>query len=180
MTAIILGIDPGVSGAVAVIQNKEVLEVHDLPTLTTLKTTKTKSGKLKKRNEIDIETFFILYKDLLRAWHPQLIVIEKVHAITKPGEKKQGVSSMFSFGQTFGRIEGVIRTTGGIPIKYVSPQEWKKHHNLIKKGKEAAVALCRLHYPTMATTFLKSKDGRADAVLMAEYGRYLILTNKEG
>jgi len=32
----------------------------------------------------------------------------------------------------------------------------------------------------MTETFIKSKDGRADAVLIAEYGRYLVLTNKEG
>lgn len=168
----ILSIDPGIEGAIAVIRDKEVLEVHDLPILSTLKTTKTKSGKQKKNNQLDIEEFFIMYRNMLKAWRPNLIIIEKVHSM--PG---QGVASMFAFGQTFGRIEGIIRTTGGTPIRYVTPQEWKKHHKLIKKGKEEAVLLCRLHYPAMIETFLKKKDGRADAVLMGEYGRYLCLSH---
>ena len=169
----IMGIDPGISGAIAITRGKKVLEVHDLPLLSTFKTTKTKSGKQKKNNQLDIEEFFIMYKDMLKAWQPDLVVIEKVHSM--PG---QGVASMFAFGQTFGRIEGVIRTTGGTPIRYITPQEWKKHHKLIKKGKEAAIDLCRLHYPAMVDTFLKTKDGRADAVLMCEYARIMIL--KEG
>jgi len=167
-----MGIDPGVSGAIAVIQNKKVLEVHDLPLLTTLKTTKTKSGKPKKNNQLDIEEFFIMYKDMVRAWKPELIVIEKVTSMPR-----DGAVSAFAFGQTFGRIEAIIRTTGGNRIHYVTPPVWKKHHKLLKKGKQAAVELCRLHYPSMVTTFLKTKDGRADAVLMAEYGRYLCLSH---
>lgn len=172
---IIIGIDPGIFGAIAVIQNKEVLEIHDFPILTTLKTTKTKSGKQKKKNELDIEEFFIMYRNILKTWRPTLVVIEQVSA--RPG---QGVSSMFSFGRTVGITEAIIRTVGGTHVKYVQPQKWKKHHNLIKKGKDASVALCRLHYPEMTSTFMKSKDGRADAVLIAEYGHYLILTHKEG
>jgi len=173
MSSIIVAIDPGLTGAIAVVQSRIVLEVHDLPIVTTLKTTKTKSGKQKKNNELDIEEFFIMYKDILRTWRPELVVLEKVHSM--PG---QGVASMFSFGRNFGQIEGVIRTTGGTPIRYITPQSWKKHHNLIKKGKDASVILCRLLYPMMLDTFMKSKDGRADAVLMAEYAR--VMTFKEG
>jgi len=172
---IIVGIDPGVFGAFAIIRHPEVLEVYDFPILTTLKTTKTKKGNLKKKTELDIEEFYITYKNLIRTWHPDLIIIEQVAA--RPG---QGVSSMFSFGRTMGATEAIIRTVGGIPIRYVQPAVWKKHHKLIKKGKDASVALCRLHYPAMTETFKKSKDGRAEAVLIAEYGRYLVLTNKEG
>jgi len=173
VSAIIVAIDPGISGAIAVVRSREVLEVHDLPILTTLKTTKTKSGKQKKNNELDIEEFFIMYKDILRTWRPQLVVIEKVHSM--PGE---GNVSSFSFGQGFGRLEAIIRTVGGTPVRYISPQEWKRHHKLIKKGKDASVSLCRLLYPGMLDIFMKSKDGRADAVLMAEYTR--VMTFKEG
>jgi len=169
---IIIGIDPGVAGAIAAIQHKEVLEVHDLPLLTTFKTTKTKSGKQKKNNQLDIEEFFIMYKDMVRAWRPELVIIEKVTSM--PGD---GAVSAFAFGQTFGRIESIIRTTGGSRIHYTTPPVWKKHHKLLKKGKQAAVELCRLHYPDMISIFLKTKDGRADAVLIAEYGRYLCLSH---
>jgi len=93
----ILAIDPGLSGAVAVIKNKEVLEVNDLPVLTTLKTTKTKKGNLKKKNELDIEEFYVMYRGMLKAWRPELVLIENVHSM--PG---QGVASMFSFGRNFG------------------------------------------------------------------------------
>jgi len=172
MSDTFIGIDPGLSGAVAVIRYQEVLEVHDLPVLTMLKTTKTKSGKFKKNNELDIEEFFLMYKGILRSWRPKLVVIEAVHAM--PG---QGTVSMFNFGKVMGRIEGVIRTTGGTPLVYVEPSIWKKHHKLIKKGKDASVALCRLHYPSMTSTFMKSKDGRAEAVLLAEWGRYTYNAN---
>lgn len=179
MNGVFVAIDPGISGAIAVVQRKEVLEVHDLPVHSITKTTKTKSGKFKQSSELDIEGFFLLFKGILRAWRPALVVIEKVHSM--PG---QGVASMFSFGRNFGQLEGVIRTTGGTPIRYITPQEWKKHHKLIKKGKDASIILCKLLYPVLRDSFRTpngtkdTKDGRADAILMGEYAR--VMSFKEG
>lgn len=162
----VIGIDPGINGAIAVL-TAESLNVYDFPILESLKTTKTKAGNRKKKKEIDIRALMMLFFDI-GIYSADLIVIEKVGSM--PG---QGVSSMFSFGQTLGRLEGVVFTMASCRIEYVAPAKWKKYFNLTGKGKDAAVIECRNRYPDKVKEFPKSKDGRADAALMAEYGKTL-------
>jgi len=163
----VIGIDPGINGAIAVL-SAETIEVQDFPILESLKTTKTKSGNKKKKREIDIPALMSMLLDM-GIYSADLIVIEKVGAM--PG---QGVSSMFSFGQSLGRIEGVIFTMALCRVEYVTPGRWKKHFRLIGKGKDGSVIECRNRYPDKSKLFLKSKDGRSDAALLAEYGRTLL------
>ena len=95
--------------------------------------------------------------------------VEKVGA--HPG---QGVTSMFSFGQSYGFILGVLAALG-IGVQLVPPGTWKKEFSLIGKDKAASVEVCKRLFPgvnLLATDKCrKDSDGMAEALLMAEYAR---------
>ena len=87
---IIFGIDPGVSGAISVLENKKVIEVFDKPTKI--------DGKKNKR-QVNGSQVTNIIKEKLNNDKETIVVVEQVHAM--PG---QGVTSMFNFGQSFGVI----------------------------------------------------------------------------
>lgn len=95
--------------------------------------------------------------------------VEKVGA--HPG---QGVTSMFTFGQGYGYILGVLAALG-IGVQLVPPGTWKKEFSLIGKDKAASVAVCKRLFPGMdlraTEKCRKDSDGMAEALLMAEYAR---------
>ena len=95
--------------------------------------------------------------------------VEKVGA--HPG---QGVTSMFSFGQSYGFILGVLAALG-IGVQLVPPGTWKKEFSLIGKDKAASVEVCKRLFPGVnllpSEKCRKDSDGMAEALLMAEYAR---------
>ena len=91
---IIFGIDPGVSGAICVLENKKVIEVFDMPTMI--------DGKKNKRQVNGAQVTNII-KEKLESEKEIAVVVEHVNAM--PG---QGVTSMFNFGQSFGVIKGIL------------------------------------------------------------------------
>lgn len=90
-----------------------------------------------------------------------MAVIEKVGAM--PG---QGVSSVFSLGDSYGAARSVL-TTAGFETHYVSPVTWKKYFKL-SSDKELSRALAVKLWPE-APLRLKKHDGRAEALLMARW-----------
>lgn len=94
------------------------------------------------------------------------LIIEQVHAM-----KGQGVTSVFDFGMGFGLWLGIINALQ-IPYTQVTPQKWKKEMMQGIADKDAArVMACRL-FPMYANQMnLVKHHGRAEALLMAEYGR---------
>ena len=114
---IIIGIDPGISGAISVIENKKILEVYDTPTMI--------DGKKNKR-QINSAQVSNIIKERLKSGKEVVVVVEHVNAM--PG---QGVTSMFNFGQSFGVIKGICAALN-LPIYFIRPTKWKKHFNLIK------------------------------------------------
>ena len=95
--------------------------------------------------------------------------VEKVGA--HPG---QGVTSMFSFGQSYGFILGVLAALG-IGVQLVPPRTWKKEFSLIGKDKAASIEVCKRLFPGVnllaSEKCRKDSDGMAEALLMAEYAR---------
>ena len=120
---IIFGIDPGVSGAISVLENKKVIEVFDMPTMI--------DGKKNKRQVNGAQITNIIKKKLSDD-KEVVVVVEHVNAM--PG---QGVTSMFNFGQSFGVIKGICAALS-LPIYFVRPTKWKKHFNLINTNKDAS------------------------------------------
>ena len=91
--------------------------------------------------------------------------VEQVSAM--PGN---GVTAMFSFGESFGIIKGVLGTLS-ISTKYARPTQWKKRAGLQGKPKDAARALVIQQHPEIAGQLTRKKDcGRADAILIARFG----------
>jgi hypothetical protein len=99
--------------------------------------------------------------------------VERVGNMPSAG-RKQGGTSMFTFGKGAGFIEGVL-TTMQIPFELALPQTWKKEFGLIGKDKAASVEVCQRLFPSvnlLATErSRKPHDGMAEALLIAEYGR---------
>lgn len=151
----ILGIDPGLSGAIAHfirVGNEHVVLAHmwDMPTFKYKKT----------KRALDI----VRLRDLLIGITPPgTVYLEFVAA--RPG---QGVTSMFNFGSQYGALQALVLSQFW-DLHLVTPQKWKKAMGLIKQPKEAALATAKECLGT--TYFERKKDvGRADAALIALYG----------
>ena len=87
---------------------------------------------------------------------------------------KQGVSSSFCFGEGKGMWEGILAALN-IPVELVSPQRWKKEI-MADQGKDKSAARFKAMalFPSLADQLkLVKHDGRAEALLLAEYGRRL-------
>ncbi len=80
---------------------------------------------------------------------------------------------MFTFGQNFGFIQGVLKAYG-IPFELVRPQKWKKEFS-VTGDKNSSVAVCKRLFPGVSLLrsdkCRKDDDGMAEALLMAEYAR---------
>ena len=98
-----------------------------------------------------------------------VVVLENVHSMPS-----QGVASSFSFGEGKGMWEGILGAFD-IPFDLVSPQRWKKAI-MADQGKEKSAARFKAAqlFPSLTSQLSRVKDdGRAEAILMAEYGRRL-------
>ena len=152
---IIIGIDPGVSGAISILEDKKVLKVFDMPTMI--------DGKKNKR-QVNGSQVTNIIKENVDTNKETTVVVEHVNAM--PG---QGVTSMFNFGQSFGVIKGVCAALS-LPIYFVRPTKWKKHFNLIKTNKEAGRTKAIELYPEISGKLSRKKDSnKADAILIARY-----------
>ncbi|HUZ74554.1 MAG TPA: hypothetical protein VMU87_16335 [Stellaceae bacterium] len=146
----ILGIDPGLGGALALLTPLGELTVEDTP-LRVL----TRGGKAAR--SIDAA----MLARLVREMAPTHAAIERVGAM--PG---QGVTSMFSFGRSAGTVEGVLAALA-VPVSYVSPQTWQRGVGM-PKGQDGARARAGELLPAYAGRWpLKRHHGRADAALIA-------------
>ena len=153
----IIGIDPGITGAIAVIDVDACVVVEDMPIMTKV------SGK---GNQINSNELYAKLHNLVTAFDVDSVYVERVNAM--PG---QGVSSVFSFGKSAGIIEGVLASLG-VKVFFPTPQKWKKNAGLIGKEKDAARTLAITQFPEIADRLTRKKDGgRADAILIARYGQ---------
>lgn len=150
----ILGIDPGLSGAIAFYDtSNESVVVIDMPTVEV-----TRNGKNKREVSPALIADAVAGKGIVQAF------VERVSAM--PG---QGVSSMFSFGRSVGVIEGVLAAYE-IPVTLVTPQAWMKAMG-VRAGKDGSRERAMQLFPQYADLFSRKKDdGRSDAVLIAKYG----------
>ena len=154
---LIIGIDPGISGAICFFENGEIKDVIDMPVMAEGKKNKKQINGSQIFNEIskrikDHETVNIN------------VIIEQVSAM--PG---QGVTSMFNFGQSFGVIKGICAAMQ-LPIFFVRPAKWKKHFDLINSQKDSSRAKAIEMFPTFSAMLSKKKDSnKADAILIANY-----------
>ncbi len=151
----IIGIDPGLSGAIAVLENNKVLNIFDMPVMS--------EGKQNKR-QLNSALLVNFLKESIKDNEEVAIVVEQVNAM--PG---QGVTSMFNFGQTFGAIKGICAALE-FPIFFVRPSKWKKHFELINSSKDASRTKAIEMYPKLSKELAKKKDvNKSDAILIARF-----------
>lgn len=156
----ILAIDPGMSGAACIYGSQFSVKsglrwnLIDLPTVGT--------GAQHRLNAVVLRDFLVQFT-------PDHAFIESVSAMPK-----QGVASMFRFGRAAGAIDATVACCG-IPLTYVTPQAWKKHHGLHGPDKELSRARALQLAPELSESLARKKDhGRAESVLIALYGFTLL------
>ena len=150
----IVGVDCGLTGAVSFIDEMEgtYFSVVDIPI------SQSASSSRKVKNEINPSGLREIFSTIPV---PSIAVVERTSAM--PG---QGVSSMFSMGDSFGVVRGVLSALC-VPIIYVPPMVWKKHFK-IGSDKERARALAISYFPT-APLARKKDHNRAESLLLARW-----------
>lgn len=150
-----IGIDPGLTGAIAVLADGRLCDVWDMPTV----------GRGKAaRQTVNAAALAASLRDHLSA-HPGAdvqAVVEDVAA--RPG---QGVTSMFRFGYACGVVSGVLGALS-IPVVPVSPRRWKRAYGLLGAHKDASRGRAVDLYP-QAPLARKRDHGRAEAILLARW-----------
>ncbi len=151
----IIGIDPGLSGAIAILEHKKVLNIFDMPVMS--------EGK-KNKKQLNSALLVSLLRENIVKDQEAVVVVEQVNAM--PG---QGVTSMFNFGQTFGAIKGICAALE-LPIFFVRPSKWKKHFELINSSKDSSRTKAIEMYPKLSNQLTKKKDvNKSDAILIARF-----------
>ncbi len=155
MSALVIGIDPGLNGAMALLTSDGVLlDLADMPVLA--------DGTGGKRA---INAALLAVQ--VRTWAPGLAYCEFVGA--RPGE---GAVGAFSFGRSRGVIEGALGALA-VPVQMIAPASWKRRVG-IPPGpdrKDAARSEAIRRWPGKADRFARVKDdGRAEACLIAMAG----------
>lgn len=141
---IYIGIDPGKSGAMAVIAANGRVYITPFD---------------QERYRAELEKW--------RYGEPRCC-LERVGAMPK-----QGVNSMFHFGENYGFIQGLL-TAYSIPYELVTPQRWKREFG-VTGDKNTSIAVCKRLFPDVDLRRTErcrtDDDGMAEALLMAEYAR---------
>jgi len=152
---IFIGIDAGLTGAVASISPGGAL-VFDIPTT-----------KIGTRSDYNLGGMASMLATLTSGLVDCVVVLEHVQPMPKNGS-----IAAFSLGSGFGIWRGIIASQG-LRLELVRPQVWKKSM-LEGRGKDKGVSLQRARelFPTLCDDLTRVKDhGRAEALLLAEYGR---------
>lgn len=145
-----IGIDPGVTGAMAVLDEAfRCVALYDMPTMQL-------GAKHLQVNAAALADLFNHYSNVF-------VYLEEVHAMPR-----QGVTSMFNFGMSYGMVQGICGAFD-LPLILVKPSVWKKAAGLIGKPKDLARTLAQQFYPEQDLS-LKKHVGRADALLIARFG----------
>jgi len=149
-----IGIDPGLSGAVVILENGSPIEWHRMPTM--------KTGSA---NRVNASALAALLRPYLYLDKPIRVYVELVSSM--PG---QGVASMFSFGHSAGVIQGVLGAFE-LPVKMVTPGQWKKRAGLTGQDKDASRTLAIQMWPFWRDLDKKGVgQAYADAAFIAIFG----------
>jgi crossover junction endodeoxyribonuclease RuvC len=154
-----IGIDPGITGAVAFLTDDGEIEIVDTPTY--------QDGN---RTRIDAAHCSNILNDLILSDGVN-VFIEKSQPMPR-----DGCVQSFGTGYSFGLWVGILAALE-IPYTLITPQAWKKAMMPGEaKEKDASRIVARRLWPQQTEQYLSRKKdhGRADALLMAEYGRRLM------
>jgi crossover junction endodeoxyribonuclease RuvC len=158
---ITLGIDIGLTGAVAAVDSRSAV-VHDIPT--------TPDGKGRR---IDGRALLVLIREMVPIGESALLLFEDVRARPQGNGGSHG-NSMHSQGSMM-RSRGIVEAVADITrlkVEVVQPQTWKRHFELLKTEKGESLKRAREMFPLIAADLKRVKDhNRAESLLIAAYGR---------
>lgn len=163
---IVVGIDPGVSGAVAAVDSRGTCCIEDMPTVSN-------EGNGRTVRKLAGYQLGQIVRRLVPPGEPCIVVLEDVHVM--PSSKSGGAANT-SLLHSKGVIEGVLDMLRLQPV-LVAPATWKRHFGLIAERdtkdaarKAAALDCARRLYPA-CNALARAKDhNRAESLLMAHYG----------
>jgi len=145
----ILGIDPGLSGAIAwVSDDGHLIRVADMPTV-----------EVNGKKKVSPQMLVALLEDYDDA---KMVAIEDVGAM--PG---QGVTSTFNFGYSAGILAGVCAGLR-MPTSFYRPSVWKRAAG-VPADKGAARQMAQRLWPGCRDFDRVKDDGRAEAALLARW-----------
>lgn len=140
-----IGLDPGAKGAYAFLHGNILIDCGDF----------------------DKTVIVSVLSAISHMPEKAICCIEKVHAMPK-----QGSVSMFSFGENYGWLKGVLDAYH-IPFQEIPPQTWKKEFGL-NSDKVKSIEVARQLFPEaelIPPNCRKPHDGIAEALLMATYAQ---------
>jgi crossover junction endodeoxyribonuclease RuvC len=154
---IIAGIDPGKTGALAILHGDDSVEFFDVPRM-----------KLKGKDVPAYAEWSTNWGMALALSGVDKVVVEDVGS--RPG---QGVSSMFKFGRTLGFAHAIVLGIRPRPaVQFTTPAQWKGKLGLLNSDKGASREKAVSLFPSSEKYLVRVKDdGRAEALLMAYFGR---------
>jgi crossover junction endodeoxyribonuclease RuvC len=172
---IVLGIDPGLTGAIAIIGHRAELlhPVADMPVM------QRGAGNASVKHQVNAAALAELLHDWLAGFDMNEIRIFIEEAQSMPAVRRgrggaikivQGGASIFSVGLTAGIIEGVVAARR-YPHELVRPNVWKKAMKLTATKEQSRAFASRL-YPEASLHRMKDHN-RAEALLLAKYGHDL-------
>lgn len=164
---IVVGIDPGLSGACAVLDHNGLRAVFDLPRMTIPGV----GPKALVKDKIDARALVRLLRTHCPAGESVKAVVE---AVSTMGGKNNAVQTQGSLMRSLGAIEGVLECLGWAP-EYAHPQTWKRYFGLIDSElkpaarKAKAMDCARRLYPG-CNEIARAKDhNRAEAILVGHW-----------
>lgn len=171
---IVLALDPGLTGACAVLDHNGLRAVFDLPTMAD----PIAGPAAKVRNKIDGRALVKLLRQHSPAGEPVKSVLEAIRPMApkKDGGKDHSAQSQGSLLRTLGALETVLECLGWRP-EYVPPQTWKRTFGLIdstlttNQRKAKALACARRLYPQCSEIARAKDHNRAEALLIAHWYR---------
>ncbi|AOJ31406.1 hypothetical protein [Burkholderia metallica] len=158
---LILGIDPGISGALAALDHNGALRIADMPT-------RKKQGTGKVRNEVDPHVLQRTLRDLIPASDSVIVVMEALNTFAGGS-----VQTMASLEATKAVIMTVCELTG-YAVEVVAPRTWQGFYGIkrteTEDTKRQSLRIARELYG-QAFCPLAKHDGRADAILIARWAQ---------
>lgn len=157
----VLGIDPGLDGALALYGPEGLVEVWDMPVLA-LKT-KRQVNECELARQIDAVS-----DQVAEVW------LELINAMPSiPGangvRRSMGAQSAFNFGLSYGLVRGIL-VANFLPIVDVTPASWKGAMKVRAAKDEGRLRASALMPRSVGRWPLKKHHGRADAALIALHG----------
>jgi crossover junction endodeoxyribonuclease RuvC len=161
---IVLSVDIGVTGAIAILEDDELIDVFDMPCLA--------DGPAKRRS-----VNAPLFAEIIAKSRAKLAFVEYVGP-----RPQEGAVGAFAFGRSRGVVEGVMAALG-LPVQFVTPSTWKRAVGIAPGrdgAKDAARSEAIRRWPSKAALFARVKDdGRAEAALIGVAGLLRQHNNRE-